>query len=151
MNLFRFVENIWLCNAPIKSKLQHPPRASPGHLNFLRLDRSNSHPLRAKMVLKCPTLSSHFVCQMPHVMNNRRWLLSSVVMHRSNRNFNVFPPPGKPRAFDYFVCPGSGEFDLYLGGVGKIEPEVSGLKLFSFSGAEVTNSYNNVFGRDGRV
>ena len=38
------------------------------------------------------------------------------------------PSPGKPRAFDYFLCPGSGEFDLYLGGVGKIEPEVSGLK-----------------------
>ena len=37
-------------------------------------------------------------------------------------------PPGKPRAFDYFLCPGSGEFDLYLGGVGKIEPEVSGFK-----------------------
>ena len=32
-------------NAPIKSKLQHPlppTRANPGHLNFLRLDRSNS-------------------------------------------------------------------------------------------------------------
>ena len=37
-------------------------------------------------------------------------------------------PPGKPRAFDYFLCPGSGEFDLYQGGVGKLEPEVSGLK-----------------------
>ena len=61
------------------------------------------------------------------------------------------PPPGKPRAFDYFLCPESGEFDLYLGGVGKIEPEVSGFKWFSFSGAEVTNSYKHVFGRDGRV
>ena len=51
------------------------------------------------------------------------------LMHRSNRNFNIPPlPPGKPRAFDYFLGPGSGEFDLYLGGVGKIEPEVSGLK-----------------------
>ena len=27
-------------SAPIESKLQHPP-PSPGHLNFLRLDRSN--------------------------------------------------------------------------------------------------------------
>ena len=34
------------------------------------------------------------------------------------------PPPGKPRAFDYFLRPGSGEFDFCLGGVGKIEPEV---------------------------
>ena len=37
-------------------------------------------------------------------------------------------PPGKPRVFDYFLCPGSGEFDLNLGGVGKIEAEVSGFK-----------------------
>ena len=40
------------------------------------------------------------------------------------------PRPGKPRAFDYFMCPGSGEFDLYLSGVGKIEPEVLGFKYF---------------------
>ena len=73
------------------------------------------------------------------------------IMYRSNRNFNIPSPPGKPRAFDYFLCPGSGEFDLYLGGVGKIESEVSGFKWFSFSGAEVTNSYKHVFGRDGRV
>ena len=33
-------------------------------------------------------------------------------------------PPGKSRAFDYFLCPGSGEFDLCLDGVGKIEPEL---------------------------
>ena len=44
------------------------------------------------------------------------------------------PPPSKPRAFDYFLCPGSGEFDLYLGGVGKIEPEVSDFQWFSFFG-----------------
>ena len=41
------------------------------------------------------------------------------------------PPPGIPRAFDYFPCPGSrafdakglpggGEFDLCLGGVGNL-------------------------------
>ena len=72
-------------------------------------------------------------------------------MRQSNRNFNIPPPPGKPRAFDYFLRPGSGEFDLYLGAVGKIEPEVSGFKWFSFSGAEVANSYKHVFGRDGRV
>ena len=40
--------------------------------------------------------------------------------------------------------------------MGKIEPEVSGFKsLFFFGGggggAEVANSYENVFGRDGRV
>ena len=53
------------------------------------------------------------------------------------------PPPGKPRRFDHFLCPGSGEFDLFLGVVGKIEPEVS---VLFFSGAEVSN----VFRRDGR-
>ena len=47
-------------------------------------------------------------------------------MRRSNRDFNILPiPPGKPRAFDYFLCPESGEFDFCLGGVGKIEPELS--------------------------
>ena len=62
------------------------------------------------------------------------------------------PPPGKALAFDHFLCPaGSGEFDLQglpggfdlcLGVVGKIKPEVS---VFFFSGAEVAN----VFRRDG--
>ena len=40
-------------------------------------------------------------------------------MRRSNRSLTS--PPGKPWAFDYFLCPGSGEFDLYLGaGWGKL-------------------------------
>ena len=35
------------------------------------------------------------------------------LLRRSNRNFNIRPPfPGKARAFDYFLCLGSGEFDL---------------------------------------
>ena len=39
----------WLINAPIKSKLQHPPpRVNPGNVNFWRLDRSNSRPLGPK-------------------------------------------------------------------------------------------------------
>ena len=69
------------------------------------------------------------------------------------------PLTGKPRLFDYFLWPGSGEFVgkafqgsyLCLGGVGKIEPEVSGFEWFLFSGAEVANSCRHVFGRDGRV
>ena len=65
-------------------------------------------------------------------------------MRRSNRNFNIPPPPGKPRAFDYFLCPGVGNLtdkafpgvgNLTLpGGVGKIEPEVSGFKSLFFGG-----------------
>ena len=33
-------------------------------------------------------------------------------MRQSNGNFNVPPPPGTPRVFDYFLGLGSGEFDL---------------------------------------
>ena len=53
-------------NALIKSKLEHTPRAKSGHLNFLRLDRSNSRPLGPKwcsnalpyryiLSVKCPS------------------------------------------------------------------------------------------------
>ena len=83
-------------------------------------------------------------------------LLASVPQYR---NFKIhFPPspqPGKPWAFDYFMCPGSGNLsgmafpggDFYLGGVGKIELQVSTvgfrrffLFFFSYSfGAEVVN------------
>ena len=72
-------------------------------------------------------------------------LLASVAQYR---NFKIhFPPspqPGKPWAFDYFTYPGSGnltgmafpggEFDFYLGGVGKIELQVStvGFRRFFF-------------------
>ena len=38
------------------------------------------------------------------------------------------PPQGKPRAFNCFLCPWGGEFELCLGVVEKIEPEVSGFK-----------------------
>ena len=44
------------------------------------------------------------------------------------------------RAFDYLLCPRSGEFDLGLHGVGKIEPEDSSFDFF-FSGGEVANSH----------
>ena len=57
---------------------------------------------------------------------NEALLLSCVKdieMRRSNRNFNILPLD-KARAFNYFLCPGSGEFDPCLGGVAKIESEV---------------------------
>ena len=53
-------------------------------------------------------------------------------MYRSNRNFNIPPPPGKPRAFDYFLFPGSGEFDLYLGGAGKLNQKCLASSDFLF-------------------
>ena len=52
----------------------------------------------------------------------------TIVMRRSNRNFNTPLPRENPGHFDYLLCPGSGEFDLCLRWVGKIEPEVSGFK-----------------------
>ena len=54
------------------------------------------------------------------------------------------------RGVGNLICkafPGDGEFDLSLGVVGKIEPEVSGFNFFP--GAEVTNSYKHAFRRDG--
>ena len=54
------------------------------------------------------------------------------------------PPPGKPRAFDYVLCPGSGEFDFCLGVVGKIEPEVSGFNFF-FRSLKLLTAMNTCF------
>ena len=61
-------------------------------------------------------------------------------------------PPGKPRTFDHFLCPGSGQFDLQgLPGGGDLTfAWVSWGKLnrkchLFFSGAEVAE----VFRRDG--
>ena len=46
----------------------------------------------------------------PDVFHRR---LIHLLMRRSNRNFNIPPPPRcEPRAFDHFLCPASGEFDL---------------------------------------
>ena len=61
------------------------------------------------------------------------------------------PTPGKPRAFDYLLCPGSVEFDLCLRGVGKIEQEVLGFKCFFFRVAKSLTAIKHVFGRDRRV
>lgn len=61
-------------------------------------------------------------------------------------------PGGAPQAFDYSLCPESGEFDLCLGRVGKIKPKVKGFKIplliqfndfFCWHG--VANSYNHIF------
>ena len=50
-------------------------------------------------------------------------------MHRSNRSFNMPPPPpGIPRAFDTFAVPGRREFDdqSLLGG-GEFDPHALGV------------------------
>ena len=69
-------------------------------------------------------------------------------MRRSNRNFNSPPPPGKPRRFDHFLCPGSGEFDLFLGVVGKIEPEVSVLFFRALKSLTYLDETEEIIGRD---
>ena len=62
-------------------------------------------------------------------------------MHRSNQHFNILPPsPGKTWVLTILLARGVGnltgrpsrgaEFDLCLGEVGKIEPEVSGFNFF---------------------
>ena len=44
----------------------------------------------------------------------------SQLMYQSNRSLNI-PPPGIPRAFDVFSCPGGREFDeRSLPGVGHL-------------------------------
>ena len=42
-----------------------------------------------------------------------------MIMYQSNRSFNIPPPPGIPRAFDVFSCPGGGNLiNLIFPGVG---------------------------------
>ena len=61
-------------------------------------------------------------------------------MRRSTLNFNSPPPPpGKPRPFDYSLCPRSGEFDLCFGWVGKIEPKVEGFYWFFLAPESLTS------------
>ena len=49
-------------------------------------------------------------------------------MYRSNRNFNMPPPPGIPRAFDTFAVPGRREFDYQsLPGGGEFDPHALGV------------------------
>ena len=51
-------------------------------------------------------------------------------MYRSNRSFNMPPPPpsGIPRAFDTFAIPGRREFDYQsLPGGGEFDPPALGV------------------------
>ena len=60
----------------------------------------------------------HAICKRNHSNEN------DIVMYRSNRSFNMPPPPppGIPRAFDTFAVPGRREFDYQsLPGGGEFE------------------------------
>ena len=103
----------------------------------------NLHSFLAKFILFCSVLRSvsQFVSRSRYLKMSRfpksslnRLRISSignsfVILCADQIETSTSPPPqGKPRAFDYLLRPRSGEFDLNLGGVGKIEPEVSGFK-----------------------
>ena len=53
-----------------------PPGRKPQAFELLKIESFKFWALRAKMVFKCPTLSSDFVCQMPLLKNTRRRFLS---------------------------------------------------------------------------
>ena len=66
-------------SVPIKSKLQHPPpppRANPGHLNFWKLDCSNSRPLGPKWLSNALPYGRFCLWNWPLLKNNLRRLLS---------------------------------------------------------------------------
>ena len=52
------VNDRWIHNAPINSKVQHPPRVTPGHLNFWRFACSNSLPSGQKSRSNAPPIST---------------------------------------------------------------------------------------------
>ena len=63
-----------------------------------------------------------------------------MIMYRSNRSFNIPPPPGIPRAFDTFAVPGRrqfdyqslpgrGEFDLHALEVGNLNCNLNFIKI----------------------
>ena len=75
---------VWIgqrTNAPIKFHLPPlpPPAWKPRALELLKIGSFKFPSPRAKMVFKCPTLSSDFVCQMPLLKNNRIRFQSSVI------------------------------------------------------------------------
>ena len=80
---------------------------------------------------------SRVVCKTFVTLGSRlsRWKRSADQIE----NFNI--PPGKPRAFDYPLYPGSGELDLFQRGVGKNWTGSIRFQINFFSGAEVANIY----------
>ena len=55
------------------------PPGKPRAFELLKIGSFKFPPPRVKMLFKCPTLSSHFVFQMPLLKNNRRRFLTSVI------------------------------------------------------------------------
>ena len=56
-----------------------PPCGKPRSFELLKIGSFEFRPPRVKMLFKCPTLSSHFLCQMPLLKNNCRRFLSFVI------------------------------------------------------------------------
>ena len=76
-------------------------------------------------------------CEILHLKAKRNFTLlvasssdfvSTIVMYRSNRSFNM-PPPGIPRAFNTFDVPGRREFDYQsLPRGGEFDPHALGVE-----------------------
>ena len=60
-----------LCADQIETSTS-PHAGKPRAFELFKIGSFKFSPPLAKMVFKCPTLSSHFVCQMPFLKNNRR-------------------------------------------------------------------------------
>ena len=58
-NIFSITSQIAACYVPFKSKLQHPPRATPGHLNFWKIS------------VQIPPSPSQIAVQMPPPRGNK--------------------------------------------------------------------------------
>ena len=63
------------------------------------------------------------ICSVLSMPTPHAYVITVVIKYRLNAPIKSKlqhpPPPGKPRAFDYLLCPGSGEFDLCLRGDGE--------------------------------
>ena len=81
-------------------------RESKGVAFVLFLDRQ----MAQKAVAAINKKQVHVLLIRQNILGGRRWVAVGV-MYQSNRSFNIPPPPGIPRAFDVFSCPGGREFD----------------------------------------
>ena len=134
---------IFICidNAPINLKLQHSPTPgqTPGIWTFEDWIAVQIPAPSIQNGVQMPYRVVGFVCQMPRLKEQSS--SAPVVMRLSNRNFNI-PPGQTPGIWQFsapeewgiwFLRPSLGlVFVVCLGVVGKIEPEVSGFKLFFF-------------------
>ena len=92
--------------------------------------RDSSDPIRSYPVLKT---FNHLACKLKGTLEKscgrRTSIVTGLLMYRSNRSFNMPPPPpGIPRAFDTFAVAGRREFDYQsLQGGGEFDSRALGV------------------------